>query len=166
MKKFGCVLVRCMALVLASSSQFQTFVMRYFHLSLLVVMGMAFGVSSAWGQQEEIIEGGRYHYEKFCAACHGPGAQGDGPQASSLSPKPANLTLLARRNGGTFPFWKTYQMIDGREVIPSHESRDMPVFGVWFRIPDDEVSIQTEWADQVRGRIWQLLSFLESIQVP
>ncbi len=145
---------------------FHHLMMRILPFALLFLfVAMAFGPSPSRGQQQEIIEGGRYLFEKFCAACHGARAQGDGPQASSLDPKPANLTLLAQRNGGSFPFWKTYRMIDGREVIPSHENRDMPVFGVWFRIPDDEVSIETEWADQVRGRIWQLLSFLESIQV-
>lgn len=54
----------------------------------------------------------------------------------------------------------------GRHKVLGHGTRDMPVFGIWFRIPDDEVSIETEWADQVRGRIWQLLSYLESIQEP
>jgi hypothetical protein len=91
---------------------------------------------------------------------------GNGPQAPSLTPKPTDLTTLRQRNKGTFPFWQVYRMIDGRVDVPGHGTREMPVFGVWFRIPDDEVSIETEWADQVRGRIWQLLSYLASIQVP
>ena len=123
-------------------------------------------VSSVWGQQQEVIGGGRYLYEKFCARCHGPQAMGNGPKARDLTPKPANLTTLQKRNGSTFPFWQAYRVIDGREHMASHGTREMPVFGLWFRIPDDEVSIETEWADQVRGRIWQLLSYLESIQVP
>ena len=122
--------------------------------------------SSTWAQEQEVIGGGRYLYEKFCKICHGPRAMGDGPQALSLNPKPANLTTLRQRNDGTFPFWETYRMIDGRVDVAGHGTREMPVFGVWFRIPNDEVSIETEWADQVRGRIWQLLSYLASIQVP
>ena len=127
---------------------------------------LGLSVSSVWGQQQEVIGGGQYLYEKFCKLCHGPRAMGDGPKASSLTPKPTNLTTLRQGNGGTFPFWQTYRMIDGRKHMASHGTREMPVFGLWFRIPDDEVSIETEWADQVRGRIWQLLSYLESIQVP
>jgi mono/diheme cytochrome c family protein len=123
-------------------------------------------VSSIAAQEQEVIGGGRYLFEKFCKICHGPRALGNGPKAPSLLPKPANLTTLRQRNGGTFPFWQAYRMIDGRVDVPGHGTRDMPVFGVWFRIPDDEVSIETEWADQVRGRIWQLLSYLKSIQVP
>ncbi len=118
------------------------------------------------GQQQEVIKGGRYLFQKFCTPCHGPQAMGNGPKAKNLVPKPANLTTLQKRNEGTFPFWQAYRMIDGREPLESHGSREMPVFGVWFQIPDDEVSIETQWADQVRGRIWQLLSYLESIQVP
>lgn len=127
-----------------------------------LLMGM--GMSSGWGQEQEVIAGGRLLYHKFCASCHGPRAMGDGPLSRSMHPKPANLTRLSANNGGSFPFWHAYRTIDGRHQVPGHGTRDMPVFGIWFRIPDDEVSIETEWADQVRGRIWQLLSYLESIQ--
>jgi len=123
-------------------------------------------VSSVSGQEQEVIGGGRYLYEKFCKICHGPRAMGDGVKAPSLQPKPADLTTLRQRHGGKFPFWEAYRMIDGRVHVAGHGTREMPVFGVWFRIPADEVLIETEWADQVRGRIWQLLSYLKSIQVP
>jgi len=123
------------------------------------------GMGIAFSQQTEIVQGGRHLYEKFCVGCHGQGAIGNGPLADSLSSKPADLTKLTKRHGGTFPFWHTYRVIDGRQQVEAHGNRDMPVFGIWFRIPDDEVSIESEWADQVRGRIWQLLSYLESIQV-
>lgn len=132
----------------------------------MVVFTVGISVNSVWGQEQEIIGGGQYLYEKFCKICHGPKAMGNGPEAPSLKPKPSNLTTLRQRYGGTFPFWKAYRIIDGREEVPGHGTREMPVFGVWFRIPGDEVSIETEWADQVRGRIWQLLSYLKSIQVP
>jgi mono/diheme cytochrome c family protein len=133
---------------------------------MVSAMMLGLGVSSVAAQEQEVIGGGRYLYEKFCKICHGPRAMGDGIDAPSLQPKPANLTTLRQRNGGTFPFWKAYRMIDGRVEVPGHGPREMPVFGVWFRIPADEVSIETEWADQVRGRIWQLLSYLKSIQIP
>ncbi len=129
---------------------------------LLLIMGI--GISPAWAQEQDVIAGGRQLFQKFCASCHGTQAKGDGPLSESLKPKPANLTRLSANHGGSFPFWHAYRTIDGRDHIPNHGTRDMPVFGIWFRIPDDEVSIETEWADQVRGRIWHLLSYLESIQ--
>ncbi|WP_447962693.1 cytochrome c [Nitrospira sp. Ecomares 2.1] len=140
-----------------------TLVLRNGSLALLVI-GM--GMSSGWAQEQDVIAGGKQLFQKFCASCHGSQARGNGPLSESLKPKPANLTRLSANHRGSFPFWQAYRMIDGRDHIPSHGTRDMPVFGIWFRIPDDEVSIETEWADQVRGRIWQLLSYLESIQEP
>lgn len=135
------------------------------HVSMaFLIMGM--GMHSGWAQEQDVIAGGSQLFQKFCAYCHGTQAKGDGPLSASLKPKPANLTRLSANHGGSFPFWHAYRTIDGRDHIPSHGTRDMPVFGIWFRIPDDEVSIETEWADQVRGRIWQLLSYLESIQEP
>jgi mono/diheme cytochrome c family protein len=132
----------------------------------LMVVIMLMGMNPAWSQEQEVIAGGEQLYRKFCASCHGPQAMGDGNLSRSMKTQPANLTRLSANNGGSFPFWHTYRTIDGRHEIPDHGRRDMPVFGNWFRIPDDEVSIETEWADQVRGRIWQLLSYLESIQAP
>ena len=130
----------------------------------IVLLIMSMGMSPAWGQEQEVIAGGRFLFQKFCVSCHGLRAVGNGPLSESLNPKPADLTKLSARHGGSFPFWHAYRTIDGRNEIPAHGTRDMPVFGIWFRIPDDEVSIETEWGDQVRGRIWQLLSSLESIQ--
>lgn len=129
---------------------------------VLCILGL--GISPVLAQEQEVLAGGRLLYHKFCASCHGPRAMGDGTLSRSVHPKPANLTRLSANHGGSFPFWHAYRTIDGRHQVPGHGTRDMPVFGVWFRIPDDEVSIETEWADQVRGRIWQLLSYLESIQ--
>jgi len=34
---------------------------------------------------------GEHLYGRFCASCHGPDGQGDGPAAAALVPKPANL---------------------------------------------------------------------------
>jgi mono/diheme cytochrome c family protein len=34
-------------------------------------------------------------YMNFCARCHGPTGQGDGPAAASLSPRPRNFTDCA-----------------------------------------------------------------------
>lgn len=134
-----------------------------FIYSLTLIL-LSLGIQVGLSQQPEVIQGGRMLFEKFCVTCHGYGAKGDGLLADSLSPKPADLTQLTQRHGGTFPFWHAYRVIDGRQHLEAHGTREMPVFGIWFRIPDDEVSIESEWADQVRGRIWQLLSYLESIQ--
>lgn len=56
---------------------------------------------------------GRALYDSFCMACHGPAGHGDGPGAAGLARKPADLTKIAARNGGTFPMVRVMSHIDG-----------------------------------------------------
>ncbi len=42
-------------------------------------------------------------YHAHCAACHGSDGKGNGPAAAALKTKPADLTVLAKNNGGKFP---------------------------------------------------------------
>jgi mono/diheme cytochrome c family protein len=117
-----------------------------------------------WAQVDEVRNGGRELFVQHCAACHGTNAQGTGPMTSHLLGEPANLTQLSISNNGVFPFWRVYRMVDGREAIFQHGPREMPAWGNWFQIPEDEGHGPTDWRDQVRGRLWQLLVYLESIQ--
>ena len=52
-----------------------------------------------------------------------------GPMSRMLKTPPPNLTLLAKSNGGQFPFLRVLEMIDGRNMIEVHGSREMPVWG-------------------------------------
>ena len=72
---------------------------------------------------------GADEYYRLCAVCHGEGGRGDGPMARVLKTPPPNLTLLAKNNGGHFPFLSVLEMIDGRNIIAVHGSREMPVWG-------------------------------------
>lgn len=75
---------------------------------------------------------GEVIYMRYCAACHGKALKGDGPVASGLNKKPIDLTQLAKRNNGTFPFDKVAAMIDGRQSTRMHGTPDMPVWGEIF----------------------------------
>jgi mono/diheme cytochrome c family protein len=68
-------------------------------------------------------------YLRFCAACHGSNGHGDGPVASSLKGEVPDLTLMARRAGGTFPRERVVRIIDGRHIIGAHGTRTMPLWG-------------------------------------
>lgn len=141
-------------------------------MSGLVLIGIIVSVffsgflADASAQIKEVQQGGRELFVQHCAACHGTNAEGTGPLTSQIKGIPPNLTELAKRNGGVFPFWHIYRVIDGREYIMKHGPREMPAWGNWFQIPADEIQGPTDWRDQVRGRIWQLLTYLESIQKP
>ena len=68
-------------------------------------------------------------YERLCASCHGTDGKGDGPAAAALDPKPTDLTMLAKNNGGEFPTLKVAEAIQGRTMIKAHGSASMPVWG-------------------------------------
>ena len=68
-------------------------------------------------------------YLANCAACHGADGKGGGPTSSRLKARPANLTLLARRNNGVFSSTAIYAMIDGRKTVRAHRDSGMPIWG-------------------------------------
>ena len=75
------------------------------------------------------LDKGRAEYLSSCAACHGADGKGKGPMSSRLKAKPANLTILAKRNKGVFSPDAVYEMIDGRKTSRSHRSSEMPIWG-------------------------------------
>jgi mono/diheme cytochrome c family protein len=95
----------------------------------------------------------------YCASCHGGDAKGNGPMAKSLVVKPSDLTLIAARNGGTFPLARIERIISGEEQPPSgHGSSKMPVWGpIFSQVERDQ--------DLGRVRIHNLAIHLRDIQV-
>jgi mono/diheme cytochrome c family protein len=71
-------------------------------------------------------------YKQFCAACHGVEGRGNGPVSKSLNVEVPDLTLIARRNGGTFPRDRIEKIIDGRYMLAVHGTRTMPLWGDTF----------------------------------
>lgn len=86
---------------------------------------------SAFAQDEEMSYG-KAEYLNSCAACHGERGIGNGPLAPALVTRPADLTELSEKNGGEFPYYRVFAVIDGRYVVPGHGDRDMPVWGQQF----------------------------------
>lgn len=76
-------------------------------------------------------------YVFYCAPCHGRSGKGDGPVAPSLRVRPADLSTLAERNGGTFPRERVAAYITGLgRPITAHGTSEMPVWGPAFRALD------------------------------
>jgi mono/diheme cytochrome c family protein len=95
----------------------------------------------------------------YCASCHGADAKGDGPMAKSLKVKPADLTRIAARNGGTFPLKRIERVISGEEQPPTgHGTSEMPVWGPIFSHVDRD-------QDLGRVRVDNLARYLRDIQV-
>ena len=109
---------------------------------------------------DRLQQRGRFLYDLHCADCHGPRGEGDGPVGVDLEPPPADLTRLSSRAEGQFPWLQTYAIIDGRQRAGVHQHHGMPVLGLRFQ----ELDKDTNQADEIRGRILQLLHYLNSIQ--
>ena len=103
--------------------------------SKMVILGLLCAITQSPAVAfADDVKQGKENYRRFCTACHGTTGVGDGPVADSLKQKPADLTLLAKRAGGTFPTQKVIKTIDGRLMPDSHGTAEMPVWGQWFAI--------------------------------
>ena len=103
---------------------------------------------------------GREVFRLYCAACHGTSGRGDGPLASNMRRKPADLTEIAKRNGDQFPSEMVFRTIDGRQPVRGHGGPDMPVWGDAFARSGDHAT-----PTSVRETIESLVSYIQSFQV-
>ena len=120
------------------------------------------------------VKFGKQIYMDKCSSCHGADARGNGPVAEWLSLKPTNLRLLAKENGGQYPFGHVYAVVEGRakssgdgphERIRGHGTRDMPIWGKHFK--DDAAQTagsEAHMQEVVHGRILGLVYYLQTIQ--
>lgn len=82
---------------------------------------------------DKLVDVGKGEYDAACASCHGLQGLGDGPAAEQMKTKVPDITGLAKANNGVFPFDRVHRIIDGREDIKAHGSREMPIWGLAFR---------------------------------
>ena len=141
-------------------------------LTLIVALlaAVAVPVAMASAAEEETasktvkVFKGKVTYRIYCSNCHGEAGQGDGNLAELLSVRPANLTAIARNNGGEFPTELIIQLVDGRETVQGHGLKEMPVWGDAF-----QKSLQPSWTeesddDRAKRKIIEVVAFVESIQ--
>ncbi len=127
--------------------------------------------SPTWAQE---FDAGKFEYQMGCAACHGADGKGMGPVAALFGVPPPDLTVLAKKNSGVFPFNSIYEVIDGRQVVIAHGTRDMPIWGDRFT-PSPNRAASPNAADRfvspsfdpeiiVRTRILAVIDYLNRIQ--
>lgn len=126
---------------------------------LLVLLGPA----AAAATEADEFATGKAEYLSACAACHGDAADGKGPIASMFRDPVPDLTGLASRNEGRFPFLKVFQVIDGRSVIRAHGD-PMPIFGGRFRAEAEARGAVFGAEAIARARLLELVLYLQSIQ--
>lgn len=97
---------------------------------------------------------GQEMFTNYCAPCHGRTGKGNGPAAAALTPRPADLTTLATRHGGTFSPKDFEDKLNGMAMSPAHGSTDMPVWGPILRqLGNDQL------------RVYNLRKYIEGLQV-
>ena len=95
------------------------------------------------------IEGAEI-YRHYCASCHGVDGRGHGPASVALKHGPPDLTRISQRNGGTFPFRRVKEIIEGNETGPlAHGNREMPVWGPIFHEVDSDMDLGEVRVDAV-----------------
>ena len=125
----------------------------------VALAGLAFNAAAA-----EELGNGKTEYTNSCAVCHGPEGKGDGPLGDELVKRPADLTRLSKANGGAFPYWRVFAVIDGRTMVPEHGDRDMPVWGRQF-LPDDARKYGPNAGEIVtEERIHELAGYVQTLQ--
>lgn len=131
---------------------------------LWIIAALLLGASLVRAQveQDKPNPTGEPLYRVYCSNCHGDSGRGDGPMASLLKVSPANLRLIRTRNGGVFPSEEIRRTIEGREVVPGHGEREMPLWGFAFQ----QMDLDVDQEEEVQKRIAALIDYLESIQEP
>jgi mono/diheme cytochrome c family protein len=144
-------------------------------LAAAVSAGLIFEPAPAMAEDEESVgehpgflaAKGRVTFRRYCASCHGPSADGKGNVAQFLTVKPTDLRTYLERYDGEFPKELIYESIDGRKVVRTHGTRDMPIWGEVFQSPlVDETAPDETGEERSDRKIRELVYFLETIQLP
>jgi mono/diheme cytochrome c family protein len=144
-------------------------VMKFISLAVILVVVSTFAAAQAAPAQTAPTvkhvpithappNSGKEMFNSYCAVCHGKDGKGTGPAAPAMKTAPADLTLLAQKNGGKYPAAHVAAVIKGQALTPSHGSQDMPVWGPLFS------SISQGHESQVQQRIANLVAYVDSLQ--
>jgi mono/diheme cytochrome c family protein len=137
-------------------------------LRLLALSALLFPQWGVTVHADEALEQAARDFQAYCAPCHGAEGRGDGPVAPVLTTHPADLTGIARRQGGTFDAEAVYKKVEGLDMPTAHGTSEMPVWGFWFTSQAVGESILLDdarpAAEKARERISALVRYLETIQ--
>ncbi|WP_135501909.1 c-type cytochrome [Roseovarius aestuariivivens] len=110
-------------------------------------------------------EAGKALYARYCVACHGEQADGNGAMRPVLVIAPVDLRRLAADNGGDFPLKRVVWRIDGRDPVLSHGSM-MPVYGEVFAAgPPETLRTSAGQPLMTTEPMADLVAFLRDIQI-
>ena len=123
--------------------------------------------SLARAADDPAIAQGQKLYTEYCASCHGADAKG--------TAKGSDLTQIAKKNGGKFPFYDVMLQISGRKPTGQNEDTSLPGSSTkphgdgkmpsWGQIfAKQEGSTALDLQLQTTGKIMVITEYLQSIQ--
>ncbi len=135
--------------------------------SLRALMSICIMLPATLAQADEAtVVLGRSTYTAHCALCHGAGGKGDGEIAQLFKVPPSDLTKLAERSDGKFPFTLVYNTILKGMEQRGHGGATMPVWGDFFMADAlvDRGVTETDALYIAAGRALSVVYYLESLQ--
>jgi mono/diheme cytochrome c family protein len=97
-------------------------------------------------------------FQHNCAECHGTDGRGHGPGAAALKHTAPDLTRIAQRNGGRFPYQRVKEIIEGKHPgLLGHGDQEMPIWGPIFH----QVEADQDWGEV---RLHAITKQVESMQ--
>ena len=116
---------------------------------------------TAVAQETEVVAGGELEFQNYCAVCHGVDSKGRGVMSKFLTVRPADLTQITRKNGGTFRFGRsTASSMDGKTCEDT--AHEICRFGVTASVPNPVATTRLTRASA--GRLLGLVFYLQHIQ--
>ena len=97
----------------------------------------------------------RQEYVRYCASCHGDLADGNGPAAGVLNPRPPALTSLHEKFGNPLSTDLVVYLV-GTTMPRAHGNSAMPVWGKVF-----DKDMTSPGGDLV---LWRIVKHLDCIQ--
>ncbi len=100
---------------------------------------------------------GEEMYASYCAECHGRDGKGF-RYTKAHQPRPTDLTTLARKNNGRFPYGLVRDSIRGEGHERAYGPGEMPPWGDLFRY------VGSGSEAEIRVRIDKLTEYIRSLQ--
>ena len=126
----------------------------FWGLGIVACVAVASGASAA-------DPAGKAPFDQYCASCHGPAGDGMGPVAAEMKITPTDLRTLGTKYGMPLPKAKLIEFIDGREMVRSHGTSDMPVWGEQL-VHNVPPTANSEFFK--RGTIIVIVDYIETLQ--
>jgi mono/diheme cytochrome c family protein len=117
-------------------------------------------LASSVAHAEETGLWGETEYMRYCSACHGENADGAGPVANVLTPRPPALRSLHARFGK--PLGTGFvEFVSGTTMPRAHGTSDMPV---WGRVLTEKDPKKKGDESDPADVLWRITIYLEKIQ--